>query len=170
MQTIHGVALSIYGCGIIICGSSGIGKSELALELVSHGHQFIADDVVNVSRADAENHVTIINPDKQFFINIRGLGFIDIQQIFNKQNSIKNSSKLDMIIQLSNMDLLTIDPLEQLRDTTEILGTQISRYTLIKGVSRPLAVLVEVLVKQYLEQNSTSFDSHEAFIEMHRKH
>ncbi|MBP9743374.1 MAG: hypothetical protein KBD37_08450 [Burkholderiales bacterium] len=156
----HGTALSIFNCGVIISGESGMGKSELALELISRGHQLIADDMVCLTKV--KNQVIMSNFTDKFFIHIRGMGFIDIVQTFGLNSAI-SSQQLTLIIQLSNTNILTINPLTVLRNTTSILDSSIITYELPIGRQLSLPVLVEVMIKQHLNTNK----AHQAFIDQH---
>lgn len=146
-QFFHGSALNIFNCGVIISGESGIGKSELALELVSRGHQLIADDMICLTKI--KDKIIMNNPTDKFLVHIRGIGVVDISQVFGL-NSIVSSKELTLIIQLSNTNILTIDPLMPLQDKTKIMDTSVVIHELPLGKQRSLPLLVEVIIKQHL--------------------
>lgn len=159
MQTLHGVALNVHNCGVLLIGKSGIGKSELGLELISRGHQLIADDTIDISKSD--NQLIISNPIDKFFMHIRGIGFIDISATYT--NSTLKRNKLDIIIQLNNDDINKLDPLEPTQHEIAIAETAITQFELSIGTKRPLALLVEIIVKQYQQQ----FKSNTQFLKDH---
>jgi HPr kinase/phosphorylase len=161
-QTIHGVGLSIFGLGIILTGGSGIGKSELALELLSRGHQIIADDMLNLNVIN--NRLVMQNPLQKFIIHIRDIGFIDAQVIFDSTHTLAFSN-VDMIIKLTRESHYI--PLEQPKNRLTLLGQEIIEYSLSAMPNKPLYILTEILVK-YHKQLSSGIDSHQDFINYHQ--
>lgn len=156
MHTLHGVALNIFNHGVLLTGDSAIGKSELGLELISRGHQLIADDSVLISKAD--DYLTIANPHNKFFMHIRDLGFINILDMFG-QKSVLGLNKLALIIQLNKTNPLDLDPLAQRINKALILNVPVTQFELSMTTSRPLSLLVEIIVKhhQMLIREHTKF-------------
>ena len=97
--SIHGVLVDVFGEGVLIMGESGIGKSEAALELIKRGHRLVSDDVVEISRV---SDVTLVGtaPDiTRHFIELRGIGIIDVKTLFGVE-SVKNTQSIDLVIKL----------------------------------------------------------------------
>ena len=97
--SIHGVLVDVYGEGVLIMGESGIGKSEAALELIKRGHRLVSDDVVEIRRV---SDVTLVGsaPDiTRHFIELRGIGIIDVKTLFGVE-SVKNTQSIDLVIKL----------------------------------------------------------------------
>ena len=161
----HGIALEIFGRGVVIVGKSGIGKSELGLELIDRGHRLICDDLVEAALLDGQ--ITISSPQEFAlgYMEIRGVGFIDIIHLYGKQQMCQKK-KLFVIIQLVDNDVLDIinnDRLMQLISSVEVLGVTIPLYQLPIGANRNLPILVELIVK-YAIDCEHGFDSHQTFI------
>ncbi|MDH5594893.1 MAG: HPr(Ser) kinase/phosphatase, partial [Gammaproteobacteria bacterium] len=109
--TIHGVYMEVVGTGILITGDSGIGKSELALELISRGHRLIADDAPVFYKIPPDTLNGMCPPLLQDFLEIRGLGILNIRAMFG-DNAINKNKYLRMIIELKTMsddELINID-------------------------------------------------------------
>jgi len=144
--TVHGVFMDVLGLGVLITGESGLGKSELALELISRGHGLVADDAVELSRT-APNIIEGQCPALlQNLLEVRGLGLLDIRTIFG-ETSVRRKMKLKLLVQLrrSNADAFERLPVQdQMQD---ILGIPIRRVMLQVAAGRNLAVLVEAAVR-----------------------
>ncbi len=165
MMTIHGEALNIYDCGTLLTGDNAIGKSDIALELISRGHKFIADDAVSINKTSEQLDLT--NTSNQFIMHIRGIGFINIEQVFGSNATIA-ISKLDLIIHLSNTPIEILDPLVQPQSKKEILNIAVTEYVLPFGKNRPIVCLIETIVKYHL-QLQNGIDSHNTFIKQHNQ-
>lgn len=141
--SIHGVLLDVFGEGVLIMGESGIGKSEAALELLKRGHRLVSDDVVEISRV---SDVTLVGsaPDiTRHFIELRGIGIIDVKTLFGVE-SVKNTQSIDLVIKLEewNKDR-EYDRLGMEEEYTEFLGNRIVCHSLPIRPGRNLAVIVE---------------------------
>jgi HPr kinase/phosphorylase len=144
--TVHGVFMDVLGVGVLITGESGLGKSELALELISRGHGLVADDAVELSRT-APNMIEGMCPSLlQNLLEVRGLGLLDIRTIFG-ETSVRRKMKLKLVVQLvrSTADAFERLPMQDL--TQDILGVPIRRVMLQVAAGRNLAVLVEAAVR-----------------------
>lgn len=143
MIVLHGVLLEIYGEGVLILGDSGIGKSEIAIELIKRGHKLISDDAVKINKIS--DKLIGCAPDIiKHFIELRGIGIVDIYKIFGIK-SIKNSEKIDLIIKLENwIEKKYYDRLGNKTLYTEILGLNIPSLTIPVKPGRNLAVIIEV--------------------------
>ena len=141
--SIHGVLVDVYGEGVLITGESGIGKSEAALELIKRGHRLVSDDVVELRRV---SDVTLVGsaPDiTPHFIELRGIGIIDVKTLFGVE-SVKDTQSIDLVIKLEewNKDK-EYDRLGMEEEYTEFLGNKIVCHSLPIRPGRNLAVIVE---------------------------
>lgn len=149
--TIHGVFMEIMAIGVLITGPSGVGKSELALELITRGHRLVADDAPQFSRLAPE----IVNgtcPDAlRDFLEVRGLGIINVRRLYGS-TAIKNSKYLRLIVRLEPMDkdqMVKLDRLEGSYRTRKILDTDIPEITLPVAPGRNLAILLECAARNH---------------------
>ncbi|MCL2528440.1 MAG: HPr(Ser) kinase/phosphatase [Defluviitaleaceae bacterium] len=141
--TMHGCLLDIFGVGTLIIGESGVGKSETALELIKRGHRFIADDAVEVRRVSQETLVGSCPVNIRYFLELRGIGIIDVMKMFGVQ-SIKPTQAIDLIINLELWDQSrTYDRLGQVEEYTEILGNSVSSHSIPIRPGRSLAIICE---------------------------
>jgi HPr kinase/phosphorylase len=145
--TVHGVLLDVLGLGVLITGESGLGKSELALELISRGHGLVADDAVELSRT-APHVIDGHCPDLlQNLLEVRGLGLLNIRTIFG-ETSVRRKMKLKLIVHLVRASAQVKFERLPLQETTQdILGEPIAKVTLQVAAGRNLAVLVEAAVR-----------------------
>ena len=144
--TAHGVFMDVLGLGVLITGESGLGKSELALELISRGHGLVADDAVELSRT-APNMIEGQCPSLlQNLLEVRGLGLLDIRTIFG-ETSVRRKMKLKLVVQLIRASPEAFERLPVQDQTEEILGIPIRRVMLQVAAGRNLAVLVEAAVR-----------------------
>ena len=142
----HGVFLDVLGVGVLITGESGLGKSELALELISRGHGLVADDAVELSRI-APNIVEGHCPQLlQNLLEVRGLGLLDIRTIFG-ETSVRRKMKLSLLVHLIRSTPESFERLPVQDQTEDVLGVQIRRVMLQVAAGRNLAVLVEAAVR-----------------------
>ncbi|MDF2924845.1 MAG: HPr kinase/phosphorylase [Paenibacillaceae bacterium] len=147
--TIHGVLVDVYGIGILISGSSGIGKSETALELVKRGHRLIADDAVEI-RQTAENVLIGNAPELiKHLLEIRGVGIINVMTLFGA-GAVRNNTKINVVIKLETWqqdkqyDRLGLD-----EEVTRIIETDVPLVTIPVRPGRNLAVIIEVAAMNY---------------------
>lgn len=150
--TMHGVQVDVYGEGILILGESGIGKSETALELIKRGHRLVADDAVEVRKVSDKTLIGMAPDIVKNFIEIRGLGVIDVKQIFGV-SAIKDSYRLCMSIKLEYWDSSKeYDRLGIKEETMDILGIKIACITVPVKPGRNLAVIIEAAVMNFKEK------------------
>jgi HPr kinase/phosphorylase len=142
--SIHGVLVDVYGEGVLIMGESGIGKSESALELVKRGHRLVADDAVEIKKVSNETLVGSCASDVlKYLIELRGIGIIDIRQMFGVQ-SVKATQSVDLVIQLEIWDnKKEYDRLGLHEEHTEILGNKVVSHTIPIRPGRNLAIICE---------------------------
>jgi len=142
----HGVFLDVLGVGVLITGESGLGKSELALELISRGHGLVADDAVELSRI-APNIIEGHCPQLlQNLLEVRGLGLLDIRTIFG-ETSVRRKMKLSLMVHLIRSTPESFERLPVQDQTEDVLGVPIRRVMLQVAAGRNLAVLVEAAVR-----------------------
>ncbi len=149
---LHGVFMEVLSLGVLLTGESGLGKSELALELITRGHRLISDDAPEFARIAPD----IINGScpalLQDFLEVRGLGVLNIRAMYG-DSVIKNGKYLRLILHLVHADLKDSSPedrLETRQRTRNILGLEIPVFTLPVAPGRNLAVLVEAAVRNHL--------------------
>jgi len=141
--TMHGCLLDIYGVGTLIVGESGIGKSETALELIKRGHRFIADDAVEVRRVSAETLIGSCPANIRYFLELRGIGIIDVMRMFGVQ-SIKPTQAVELIINLELWNPNQIyDRIGQPEAFTEVLGNKVNSHSIPIRPGRSLAIICE---------------------------
>ena len=146
---LHGVFMDVLGLGVLITGESGVGKSELGLELISRGHGLVADDVVEVSRIGAGALEGRCPPLLKDFIEVRGLGVLNIRTIFG-ETAVRRKMKLRLVAHLARPAPGARDPTERLplsELTEEILGVTIRKVIVPVAAGRNLAVLIEAAVR-----------------------
>ena len=142
--TRHGVLVEVYGEGILILGESGVGKSETAVELVKRGHRLVADDAVEIKKVSAISLVGSSPEIIRHFIELRGIGIIDVKEIFGI-GAVKNTEKIDMVINLEPwVDGRHYDRLGLEEEHTEILGIKIPSLLIPVKPGRNLAIIVEI--------------------------
>jgi len=151
----HGVLMDVLGLGVLITGDSGVGKSELGLELISRGHGLVADDVVEISRLAANTLEGRCPPVLKDFLEVRGLGLLDVRTIFG-ETAVRPKMKLKLIAHLEkpapagNRDLTERLPLAE--QSEEILGVTVRKVVIPVAAGRNLAVLLEAAVRNYILQ------------------
>lgn len=143
---VHGVFMDVLGLGVLIMGESGLGKSELALELISRGHGLVADDAVELLRTAPNMIEGQCPPLLQNLLEVRGLGLLDIRTIFG-ETSVRRKKKLKLIVQLVRTTPDTFERLPIQDQTQDVLGIPIRRVMLQVAAGRNLAVLVEAAVR-----------------------
>ena len=99
--SIHGVLVDVYGVGVLIMGESGIGKSEAALELIKRGHRLVSDDVVEIRKVSDETLVGSAPDITRHFIELRGIGIVDVKTLFGVQ-SVRETQNIDLVITLED--------------------------------------------------------------------
>ena len=150
--SLHGVFMEVQGFGALITGDAAIGKSELALELISRGHRLIADDIVDFYRISPERVEGRCPPLLQDFLEVRGLGILNIRALFG-DNSVKPTKPLDLIIKLEMADKQApqlLDRLSVKRQHEEVLGVKIPKFKIPIAAGRNIAVLVEVAIRNHM--------------------
>ncbi|AVO49633.1 HPr kinase/phosphorylase [Melaminivora suipulveris] len=167
--TMHGVFMDILGLGVLITGESGLGKSELGLELISRGNGLVADDAVDLYRI---NQTTIEGkcPDLlQNLLEVRGIGLLDIRTIFG-ESAVRRRMRLKLIVHLVRRETLERDyerlPAQPL--TQDVLGVPVLKVIIQVVAGRNIAVLVEAAVRNTILQ-LRGIDTYQQFLERHRR-
>lgn len=161
-KSMHGVLVEIYGMGVMIVGSSGVGKSETALDLVKRGHRLIADDRVDIYQKDEKTVVGEAPKILKHLMEIRGIGIIDVMNLFGA-GSVKDSSEIQLIIRLDNWDpKKNYDRLGFNEQTQEIFGVAVPEVTVPVKVGRNLAIIIEVAAMNF-RAKKMGYDASEKF-------
>jgi HPr kinase/phosphorylase len=165
----HGVFMDILGLGVLLTGESGLGKSELGLELISRGHGLVADDVVDlyrVSQSAIEGRCPELLAN---LLEVRGIGLLDIKAIFG-ETAVRRKMRLKLIVHLVRKETLEREferlPYEPLYE--DVLGMPIRRVIIAVDAGRNLAVLVEAAVRNTILQ-LRGIDTYREFIDRHRE-
>ena len=146
----HGVFLEVSGLGVLITGDPSVGKSELALELVSRGHRLVADDAVEVYAVAPDTLEGRCPTLLRDFMEVRGLGVINIRHLFG-ETAVKPKKNMKLIIHLTPADHWhEVDRLNMNSDSRLLLGINIPEVRIPVAVGRNLAVLVEVAVRNHI--------------------
>ena len=141
--SLHGVLVEVFGVGVLITGPSGIGKSETALEIVKRGHCLIADDVVEVTRIHDSFLMGTAPELLQHFMEIRGLGIIDVKTLYGAR-AAKKSVDIELVIRLENWDERSAyDRLGLDEQRIDILGIEVPEVMIPVSGGRNLACIIE---------------------------
>lgn len=168
--TRHGVFMEVMGLGVLLSGPSGIGKSELALELISRGHRLIADDAPYFTRVAPDALVGKCPSTLRDFLEVRGLGILNIRSMFG-DNSLKHQETLHLILQLKRMTDSEMGQLDRLQGSLHyrtVLEVDVPEFILPVIPGSNLAVLVEGAVRNHLLAMK-GYNATEDFIERQRR-
>ncbi len=142
--TRHGVLVEVYGEGILIMGDSGVGKSEAAIELLKRGHRLVADDAVEIKRVSSKTLVGSSPDIIRHFVELRGIGVIDVKEIFG-MGAVKDTESIDLIIHLEQwQEGRQYDRLGMVEEYTNVMGINIPSMTVPVKIGRNIAVIIEV--------------------------
>lgn len=151
--TLHGVFMEVMSLGVFLMGESGIGKSELALELLSRGHRLVGDDAVEFSRIGPDRlEGESASAELRDFLEVRGLGILNVRLMFG-ETAVRREKALHLIVRLEEMPNHrqgNIDRLQAELKTRSILGTDIREVVLYVAPGRNLAVLVEAATRNHI--------------------
>ena len=166
--TMHGVFLDILGMGVLIMGDSGLGKSELGLELISRGNGLVADDAVDLYRV-SQSTLEGRCPDLLLnLLEVRGIGLLDIKAIFG-ETAVRRKMRLKLIVHLVRKETMEREferlPYEPMYD--EILGIPVRKVVIAVDAGRNLAVLVEAAVRNTILQ-LRGIDTYQEFVKRHQ--
>ena len=152
VETRHGVLVNVFGTGMLITGTSGVGKSEAALELIKRGHQLVADDVVMIKRIN-EKRLEGESPERvRHFMEIRGIGIINVANIYGA-GAVQRRKSIDLEVHLELWQSgKEYDRLGLTENYTEILGVQSPTYLLPIHPGRNLAVVLEAAARNFRQK------------------
>ena len=141
--TIHGVLVDIYGEGVLIMGESGIGKSEVALELIHRGHRLVSDDAVEIKKVSDETLIGMAPDITRHFIELRGIGIIDAKTLFGVE-SVKDTQGIDLVIKLEEWDKKReYDRMGLEEQYIEFLGNNVVCHSIPIRPGRNVAIICE---------------------------
>ena len=165
--TRHGVFMDILGLGVLLTGESGLGKSELGLELVSRGHGLVADDAVDIYRITQTALEGRCPELLQNLLEVRGIGLLDIKAIFG-ETAVRRKMRLKLIVHLVRKETMEREferlPHEPLYE--DVLGLPVRKVVIAVDAGRNLAVLVEAAVRNTVLQ-LRGIDTYQEFIKRH---
>lgn len=165
---LHGTMVDVYGIGILIAGKSGLGKSEVALDLIERGHRLVSDDVVMITKK-SNVLLTSATEMNKHFMEVRGLGVIDVMSMFGIR-SIRYQKRLEVVLELSLWeDAEKINRTGLDHDTVKILGTTIPLIHLPITPGKNITVIAEVIAMNYLLKHY-GYDAAVAFQEKVKHH
>lgn len=156
--SIHGVLVDIYGEGVLIMGESGIGKSEVALELIHRGHRLVSDDVVEIIKVSDETLIGTAPDITRHFIELRGIGIVDAKSLFGIEG-VKNTQAIDLVIRLeewnkdSDYDRLGLE-----EQYTDFLGNKVVCHSIPIRPGRNLAIICEAAAVNF-RQKKMGYDA-----------
>ena len=168
-SSMHGVFMDILGMGVMITGESGLGKSELGLELISRGHGLVADDAVDLYRINQTSVEGRCPELLQNLLEVRGIGLLDIKAIFG-ETAVRRKMRLKLIVHLVRKETMERDferlPYEPLHE--DVLGMPVRKVVIAVDAGRNLAVLVEAAVRNTILQ-LRGIDTYKEFVERHQR-
>ena len=170
VTTMHGVFLDVLEMGVLITGASAIGKSELALELISRGNGLIADDIVEMYRISPDTLEGRCPGVLRDFLEVRGIGILNIRTIFG-ETAVRPRKLLKFIVHLEDHSHDAFSELDRLQVNAtyqEVLGVPVRKVTIPVAAGRNLAVLVEAAVRNFV-LNQRGIDSTKDFIDRQQK-
>ena len=150
--TRHGVLVEVYGEGVLLLGESGVGKSETAVELIKRGHRLVADDAVEIRKVSAKTLVGSSPEIIRHFIELRGIGIVDVKKIFG-MGAVKNTESINLVINLEiwqqgkSYERLGLD-----KEVTNLLGIDVPSLTIPVRPGRNLAVIIEIAAMNHRQQ------------------
>jgi HPr kinase/phosphorylase len=168
-RTVHGSLVDVYGIGILLIGKPGIGKSEVALDLVERGHRLVADDVVIATKQEGAIVMGSGTDLVQHFMEVRGLGLVDVRAMFGIR-AIRFQKRVEIVVNMqpwdSDKEYTRIDMIE---DTHEILGVELPMVQLPITPGKNITVICEVIAMNYLLRHY-GYDPAEVFTKRLRDH
>ena len=149
-SSVHGVLIDVIGVGVLILGKSGIGKSELALDLVTRGHRLVADDIVDLKRKQGASVYGSGSEIIKHHMEIRGIGIINIKDLFGV-SAVRDRKKVEMVVELVEWeDKVEYDRLGIEEQKYSILDTEVPLLVIPVRPGRNLTTIVEVAARNHL--------------------
>jgi HPr kinase/phosphorylase len=166
---LHGSLADVYGVGLLFTGASGIGKSECVLDLVERGHRLVADDVVIARRKGADVLIASGHPLQRHFMEIRGVGLIDVKAIFGIR-AVRQQKRIEVVVQLMEWKQgMTVERTGLDMTMTDILGVQVPKVSVPLNPGKNITVVAEVIAMNHLLRYSGE-DPAQAFNERLKGH
>lgn len=166
---VHGVFVDVFEVGVLIIGASGIGKSELALGLLNHGHKLIADDITYFQR-NAQNEIIGQCPAPlQDFLEVRGIGILNVRSMFGDQG-ITIQKQLELLVHIKDtkkIELCDLDRLQGMKRKHKILNIGMPEITIPVAAGRNLAMLVEAAVRNH-QLCKQGYNAYDEFMARHK--
>ena len=169
-EVVHGVFMEVLGTGVLITGESSVGKSELALALISRGHRLIADDAPEFTRTGPDILDGRSPNVLKDFMEVRGLGVLNIRDMYG-DNALKSNKYLRLVVhlkRLSEKEYAQLDRLQGGRETRTVLGIDVPQILIPVAPGRNIAVLVEAAVRNHILSTSGN-NSAQKFIELQQQ-
>jgi HPr kinase/phosphorylase len=166
-EVVHGVFMEVLGTGVLITGESSVGKSELALALISRGHRLIADDAPEFTRTGPDILDGRSPSVLKDFMEVRGLGVLNIRDMYG-DNALKRNKYLRLIVHLKRLsatEYAQLDRLEGERKIRTIIGIDVPQILIPVAPGRNIEVLVEAAVRNHILSESGN-NATEKFIEL----
>ncbi len=161
-QSVHGALVDVYGIGLLITGSAGIGKSEVALDLVERGHRLVADDVVMVTRKGEQVLMGSGTDLVQHFMEVRGLGLIDVRAMFGVR-AIRFQKRVEVVVHLHPWDPeIEYTRLGMVEDNYDLLGVPLPKVELPITPGKNVTVLCETIAMNHVLRHY-GYDAAEVF-------
>lgn len=158
--TLHGSLADVYGVGLLFTGASGIGKSECVLDLVERGHRLVADDVVIARRKGADVVLGAGHPLQRHFMEIRGVGLIDVRAIFGIR-AVRQQKRIEVIVNLQQWkEGMVVERTGLDADMTSILDVEIPRVSIAMNPGKNITVVAEVIAMNHLQRYSGEDPAH----------
>ncbi len=149
-SSLHGVLMDVFGVGILLLGKSGIGKSEIALDLVMRGHRLVADDIVDLSRRKGNAVYGTGSTIIKHHMEIRGLGIINIKDLFGV-SAVREQKKIELVIELQEWDpQQEYDRLGVEDRFLDIIGVNVPLSVVPVRPGRNMATIIEVAARNHL--------------------
>jgi len=168
----HGVFMEVMGLGVLLTGPSGVGKSELALELLSRGHRLVADDAPEFRRTGPDTIHGSCPPMLADFIEVRGLGILNVRAMYGN-NAVMTHKRLHLIIRLQSLtengNVSAFDRLDTTQRHRSLLGIDIPEVILPVAAGRDLAVIIEAAVRNHVLYLN-GYNAAEDFIERQQQY
>lgn len=169
-EIVHGVFIEVLGTGVLITGESSVGKSELALELISRGHRLVADDAPEFTKVGPDVLDGRSPGILQGFMEVRGLGVLNIREMYG-DNAIKMNKHLQLIIHMQPMKDANLNGFDRLKGNTEvknILDVEIPVTIIPVAPGRNLSVIVEAAVRNHILRHH-GYDASQQLIDLQKK-
>jgi HPr kinase/phosphorylase len=169
-EIVHGVFMEVLDIGVLITGASSVGKSELALELITRGHRLVADDAPEFTRIGLDILDGRSPSMLRGFVEVRGLGVLNIREMYG-DNAVKTHKYLRLIIHMENMNDSNLNEFNRLRGNTEarkILDVDIPVTVIPVAPGRNLAVIVEAAVRNHILRHN-GYDASQQFIDLQQQ-